>query len=70
MEIKRQGKESSQSLVYRFTRAVKKSGVLVESRKRRFRTKDKSENMKNKAAVLREEKKKEYQKLRKLGKSK
>jgi len=36
MKIQKQVKETSQSLVYRFTKAVQKSGVLVEARKRAF----------------------------------
>jgi len=36
MKIQKQVKETSQSLVYRFTKAVQKSGVLVEARKGRF----------------------------------
>jgi ribosomal protein S21 len=68
MKIQKQPKETSQSLVYRFTKAVQKSGVLIEARKRRFAERTKSENLKQRAALVREEKKKEFQKLKKLGK--
>jgi len=61
-------KETSQSLVYRFTQAVKKSGILVEARKRQFNKRNPSKNLLKRKAVIREEKKKEYLKNKKLGK--
>jgi ribosomal protein S21 len=70
MKIQKQQRETSQSLVYRFTKAVQKSGVLIEARKRKFAKREKSENLKQRAALVREEKKKEFQKLKKLGKTK
>ncbi|MFA5013527.1 MAG: 30S ribosomal protein S21 [Candidatus Paceibacterota bacterium] len=68
MKVQKQQKETSQSLVYRFTKAVQKSGILVEARKRRFSERPKSRNLKQRAALIRVEKKKEFQKLKKLGK--
>jgi hypothetical protein len=68
MKIQKQPRETSQSLVYRFTKAVQKSGVLIEARKRRFAVRTKSENLKKRAALAREVKKKEFQKQKKLGK--
>ncbi len=61
-------KETSQSLVYRFTQAIKKSGVLVEARKRQFNERKPSKNILKRKAVIREEKKKEYLRNKKLGK--
>jgi ribosomal protein S21 len=69
MKIQKQLRETSQSLVYRFTKAVQKSGVLVEARKRRFADRTKSENMLKRAALIRVEKKKEFDKAKKLGKN-
>lgn len=69
MKIQKQTRETSQSLVYRFTKAVQKSGVLIEARKRKFSQRNKSRNLQQRAALIREEKKKEYSKLKKLGKS-
>ncbi len=69
MKIQKQPKETSQSLVYRFTKAVQKSGVLIEARKRRFVERTKSDNLQQRAALIRETKKKEFQKLKKLGKT-
>jgi hypothetical protein len=67
MKIQKQLRETSQSLVYRFTKAVQKSGVLVEARKRRFVDRTKSENMLKRAALVRVGKKKEFDKAKKLG---
>ena len=61
-------KETSQSLVYRFTQAVRKSGLLVEARKRKFNKRVLSKNLQHRKAILREEKKKEYLRNKKLGK--
>ncbi|MDD5568851.1 MAG: hypothetical protein PHG23_00295 [Candidatus Pacebacteria bacterium] len=69
MKVQKQQRETSQSLVYRFTKAIQKSGVLIEARKRRFSERLKSKNLRQRAALLREEKKKEFQRLKKLGKS-
>lgn len=67
MKIQKQLRETSQSLVYRFTKAVQKSGVLIEARKRRFNKRVKSENLEQRAALVRVEKKKEYEKAKKMG---
>jgi len=68
LEIKKQGRETSQSLIRRFTKRVQQSGLLLRARKIRFRERRKSEQMKKRAALRREELKKEYEKLKKLGK--
>jgi len=70
IEVKKQERETSQALIYRFSRSVKKSGLLLRARKARFRQHQKSRQMKKRAALRREELKKEYEKLRKLGKLK
>jgi ribosomal protein S21 len=68
LEIKKTERETSQNLVRRFLRRVKQSGILVQARKNRFREREKSEQMKKRAALRREQLRKEYQKLEKLGK--
>ncbi len=70
LEVKKQEKENSQTLVRRFTQRVRKSGILRLARKIRFREKPKSRQMKKRAALRREEMKKEYEKLGKLGRAK
>jgi len=68
LEVKKQLRETSQALIRRFQKSVQKSGILVRARKIRFRGRKKSENLKREAALRREEMKKEYERLRKLGK--
>jgi len=68
LEVLKQERETSQSLVRRFGRRVQQSGLLVRARKLRFRKKKKSPGAQKRAALRREEVSKEYQKLRKLGK--
>ncbi len=67
LEIKREGKETPQSLIRRFLRRVKQSGILLEARKNLFLAEKKSENMKKRAALRREELRKKFEKLEKLG---
>ena len=70
LEIKRQDRESSQSLVRRFGRRIQQSGILLRARSSRFRKRPKSKQTKKRAALRRERLKKEYKKLKKLGKLK
>jgi len=67
LEIKKQERESVQGLIRRFSKAIKKSGILKEARKRRFKQRPLSEKAKKDAALRREKVKKEYQKKEKLG---
>jgi hypothetical protein len=68
IEVKRKPKEPPQSLVYRFTKAVRESGMLLSLRDKRFRTREKSRMLKRLAALRREEKKKQLAMEEKLGK--
>ena len=68
IEAKKQERETSQSLARRFSRKVKMSGVLMMARKIRFIERKKSDQMKKKSALRREELKKEYEKKEKMGK--
>jgi len=68
LEILKQERETSQSLVRRFQKRIQQSGLLLRARKIRFRQRRKSEQIKKRAALRREELKKEYEKLKKLGK--
>jgi ribosomal protein S21 len=67
IEVNRKQKESNQSLIRRFTKSVKKSGILIQARKVQYRTKSKSDQLKKRDALKRRELRKEYQKKRKLG---
>ncbi len=68
LEVKKQNHETSQSLIRRFTKAIQQSGILLRARKVQFKEREKSEQMKKRAALRREEKKKEYERLKKFGK--
>ncbi|MEK7519366.1 MAG: hypothetical protein AAB565_01065, partial [Patescibacteria group bacterium] len=67
LEVKKKEKEPTQSLVRRFARRVQQSGILLRARKIRFRERNKSRQMKKRAALRREELRKEYEKKIKLG---
>jgi len=68
LKIKKEPRETPQSLVRRFSKRIQQSGILLEARKGIFRKRPKSRQAKKKAALRREELKKEYEKLKKLGK--
>ena len=68
IEARKQNRETSQALIRRFTKKVQQSGVLLRAKRARFRKRLKSRQMKKKAALRREETRKEYERLKKLGK--
>ena len=68
LEIKKQERETSQSLIRRFTKGVQRSGILRRARDLQFYKRKKSHKMKKEAALRREEMKIEFKKLEKLGK--
>ena len=70
LEVKKQERENSQSLIRGFSKRLQHSGLLKRARKKRFRAKIKSENMQQKAALRREELKQKYEQLKKMGKVK
>ena len=67
LQIKRKEKETPQSLIRRFTKAVQQSGVLVRARKSRFRNRPQSKKAQKRAALRKEKLRKQYQRLQKLG---
>lgn len=68
VEVRKREKESTGSLLRRFTRKVQQSRVLLEARSQNYRTRPKSKTKKQKDALRKETKRKEYNRLRKLGK--
>lgn len=70
LNVQRKERETSQSLIRRFSRRVRKSGILIQARKNRFRKRTKSRQMKKRAALRREELKKEYERREKMGETK
>lgn len=68
IEIKKQERETSQSLLRRFSRRIRQSGILLRARKNRYRKKPQNSYSKKVAALRREELRKKYEELEKLGK--
>jgi ribosomal protein S21 len=68
VEVKRKDRESSDSLMKRFSRRVQQSGVLLSARKGRFYAKPKSRRQVRESAMYRAKIKKEVDKLKKMGK--
>lgn len=70
LEVKRQERENTQSLIRRFSRAIKQSGILREARKKRFFQRSFSGRAKKESALRRVKLRQEYEKLDKMGLSK
>lgn len=68
IEVKKKDRESSDSLIKRFSRRVQQSGVLMTARKGRFFAKPKSRRQVRESAQYRAKVKKEVDKLKKMGK--
>ncbi len=68
IEEKRKNRESTESLIRRFSRRVRQSGVLMQARKSRFRTKDKTKREMISGALYKEKVRKVVNKLKKMGK--
>ena len=67
VEVKRKEGESSASFLYRFSKKIQQSGVLKETKKRRFHGRPRSRRQRLLSALHRETKKKEIGRLKKLG---
>jgi ribosomal protein S21 len=68
IQIKRKEKETTESLIRRFSRRVQQSGVLRQVRKLRYRTVEKSKPARRNEALYKVKIRKEIDKLKKLGK--
>jgi len=68
VEVKRRDKETSESLFRRFSRQLQQSRVLLNARKNRFKTKEKSRRQLREGAIYRQKVKKEVDRLKKIGK--
>lgn len=67
IEIRKREGESSSALLFRFTKKIKRSGVLKESRARRFKSRNINRTKRKVSALHREAKKKEMERSKKLG---
>lgn len=68
IEVKKKDRESSESLIRRFSRRVQQSGVLVQARRSRFKTDKKSRREKREGAMYKDKVRKIVSKLKKMGK--
>ena len=68
MEIKRKPRENISMMLRRFTKRVRESGILVNSKKSMFKQPNLSRGERRKTALEREKRRKERAKLKKLGK--
>jgi hypothetical protein len=68
IEVKKKDRESSESLIRRFSRKVQQSGVLVQARKARFRKDEKSKREMREGAMYKIKVRKVVDKLKKMGK--
>ena len=67
LQVNKKEGESSASLLYRFTKKMQQSGILRESKKRRFHIRPINKNKRFLSALHRELKKVEMEKAKKLG---
>lgn len=67
IEVRKREGESSGSLLFRFSRRVRQSGILAEARRRRFKTRPVSRRQRRLSAVYRAAKQRELEQLKKLG---
>ena len=68
VEVRKREKETTGSLMRRFSRKVQQSRILLEARSQTFHTRAKSQLKKKKDALRKIARRKEFDKLRKLGK--
>ncbi len=67
IEVNKKEGESASNLFFRFTKKIRRSGVLIEVRKRRFYSKDANKRSVRGSAKHRGDKAKEIGRLKKLG---
>jgi ribosomal protein S21 len=67
IEIKKKDGDNPNTLLFNFTKKVKRSGILREMRKRKYHARPISRIKRRLSAIHRDEKKKELDKMKKLG---
>ncbi len=67
VEVKKRGGESTSTLLYRFSKKIRQSGVVKEFRKRKFHERTGGKLQRRVSALHREKKKAEVVRMRKLG---
>lgn len=67
IEVRKKDGESSNAILYNFTRRVKRSGILKEVRSRKYHQRSTSRVKRRASAIHREEKRAEIDRQKKLG---
>jgi len=67
VSVQKRDGENSTTLIFRFTKKVRRSGLLQEVRKRRFRGRGKTKRARKLSAIYRSGKKEELSKAKKMG---
>jgi ribosomal protein S21 len=67
IEVRKRDGDSPSAILFNFTKRVKRSGVLREVRKRKFHARRVSRVKRRLSAIHRDGKKKEVERLKKLG---
>lgn len=67
IEVRKKEGESGSALLFRFTRKVKRSGVMKELKKRRFHSRPKSRRDRRISAQHKMKRRQEVERLKKLG---
>lgn len=67
IEVRRKEGEPANALLFRFSKRVKRSGILKEANKRRFYHRITNSRHRKLSALHREGRRKEVERLRKLG---
>ncbi|MEK7496001.1 MAG: 30S ribosomal protein S21 [Patescibacteria group bacterium] len=67
MEIKRREGEPISAFLYRFSKKMQQSGILIEAKKRKRKARSISKFKRRLSAIHKERKKKEVSKARKMG---
>lgn len=65
--IKKRENETVNSLIFRFNKRIRQSGVLKEARKRRFRDRPQNKRAKKESTLYRLEKRREIERKKKFG---
>jgi ribosomal protein S21 len=68
IEVKRKEGESVNAFLYRFTKKIQHSGIVKESKKKRFHSRTQNKRGRKDSALYRINKKIETEKLKRLGK--
>ena len=67
IEVRKRDGDSPNAILFNFTKRIKRSGVMKEVRKRKFYARTTSRIKRRASAIHRETKRKEVERLKKLG---